>query len=166
MSRRLFVPVPSALITLYLSLASAGAAQEGAPSERIGWLSGCWSRTTAISVVEEQWMAPRGGTLLGMSRTTTNGAVREYEHLRIFTKGDTLVYAASPSGQAYTEFRSKTIDAREIVFENLNHDYPQRIGYKSISRDSPLAYIEGPNGGTTRRINFPLVRTACPGAAP
>ena len=129
-------------------------------------MAGCWARTTATSVVEEQWMAPRGGTLLGISRTTANGAVREYEYLRIFANGDTLVYAAAPSGQAYTEFRSKTIDAREIVFENLKHDFPQRIGYKAGSRDSLLAYIEGPNGGTTRRINFLLVRATCPGSVP
>lgn len=166
MSNRPFLPACCALITLSLSLAVEGAAQGGTPSDKIGWMSGCWARTKAASVVEEQWMAPRGGTLMGMSRTTANGSVREYEHLRIFTSGDTLVYASTPSGQTYTEFRSKLIGAREIVFENLTHDFPQRIGYKSVSRDSLLAYIEGPNGTTTRRINFPMARAACPGSAP
>lgn len=164
MTHRPFSPACCALIALSLSLATEGTAQGGPPSEKIGWISGCWARTTATSIVEEQWMVPRGGTLLGMSRTTANGSVREYEQLRIFTSGDTLVYAAAPSGQAYTEFRSRTIDAREIVFENLTHDFPQRIGYKSVSRDSLLAYIEGPNGGSTKRINYPLVRAACPGS--
>lgn len=129
---------------------------------RVGWMSGCWSRSTATTVVEEQWMAPRGGTLLGMSRTTANGAVREFEFLRIFTRGDTLIFAAAPSGQAHTEFASRKIDPAEIVFENLSNDFPQRIAYKSITRDSVFAYIEGPSGGTTRRINFPMARVPCP----
>lgn len=147
-----------------LLLAGAVDAQSNQSIDRVGWIAGCWMRTTSTSTVEEQWMAPRGGALLGMSRTVANGVVREYEFLRIFFAGDTLVYAATPSGQAYSEFRSISIGARDIVFENLKHDFPQRIGYKAIGRDSIIAFIEGPRGGANRRIEFPYVRTACPGA--
>jgi hypothetical protein len=139
-------------------------AQSSARIDQVAWFAGCWSRTTASSVVEEQWMAPRGGAMLGMSRTVANNTVREFEHLRIFTAGDTLVYASTPSRQQYTEFRSKTITADEIVFENPTHDFPQRIGYKRISRDSIHAYIEGNANGTPRRVNFPYARATCPAA--
>lgn len=141
-------------------------AQSAPPSERIGWISGCWARTTATSVVEEQWMTPRAGVLMGMSRTTSNGNVREYEFLRIFTAGDTLVYAATPSGQTYTEFRAIKLAADEVVFENLKHDFPQRIGYRMFSKDSVVAFVEGPRGGTTRRIDYPFTRAVCPAATP
>lgn len=28
--------------------------------ERVAWMHGCWQMTTPQSIVEEQWMAPRG----------------------------------------------------------------------------------------------------------
>ncbi len=40
---------------------------------RLAWLAGCWEVAGATTVVEEQWMRPRGGSMLGMSRTTRDG---------------------------------------------------------------------------------------------
>lgn len=161
-------PSATVLVTIVTQLlfAARADAQSGASVDRAGWIAGCWARTTPTSTVEEQWMAPRGGTMLGISRTVVNGAVREYEFLRIFAAYDTLVYAATPSGQAYSEFRSISVGARDIVFENLKHDFPQRIGYKAIGRDSIVAFIEGPRGGANRRIEFPYARAKCPEGTP
>ncbi|HYW30321.1 MAG TPA: DUF6265 family protein, partial [Gemmatimonas sp.] len=69
-------------------------------------MSGCWQRNTPTSTVEEQWMVPRGGTLMGMSRTAAGDREREYEFLRVFVMRDSLVYGSTPSGQAYAEFRA------------------------------------------------------------
>lgn len=99
--------------------------------------------------------------MLGVSRTVNAGNVREFEQLRIFTVGDTIVYGALPSRQSYSEFRTTTVREREVVFEDLKHDFPQRIGYRAAG-DSLLAYIEGSQGASTRRIPFAYVRTSCP----
>lgn len=99
--------------------------------------------------------------MLGVSRTVNAGKVREFEQLKIFAAGDTVVYGALPSRQSYSEFRAITVQEREVVFENLKHDFPQRIGYRAAG-DSLLAYIEGPQGASTRRIPFAYVRTTCP----
>jgi len=133
------------------------------PADGLTWMAGCWIRMAGTTTVEEQWMAPKGGLLLGMSRTTSGGRTREYEQLKIFVVGDTIVYGALPSRQAYSEFRTTTVRPNEVVFENLKHDFPQRIGYRAVA-DSLHAYIEGPQGATTRRIPFSYVRTPCPGA--
>lgn len=163
--RRLFVAILANATTLSLA-ANVVHAQSTGPSDRVSWMAGCWIRMTATSVIEEQWMAPRAGALIGMSRTTANGAVREYEFLRVFAAGDTLVYAATPSGQSYTEFRSIHVGASAVTFENLKHDFPQRIGYKALGRDSLVAFIEGPRGGTNRRIEYPYTRAKCPDGTP
>lgn len=109
-------------------------------------------------------MSPRGGMMLGVGRTMAGGSVREYEFLRVFAAGDTLVYGSIPSRQSYAEFREKTITDREVIFENLAHDFPQRIGYRSSGSDSLIAFIEGPRAGTVRRIEYPYARTPCPAA--
>lgn len=138
--------------------------QPPARVDRLAFMAGCWHRTTASTVVEEQWMSPRGGIMMGLGRTTAGGSVREYEFLRVFAAGDTLVYGSIPSRQSYAEFREKTLTDREVVFENLAHDFPQRIGYRSSGSDSLIAFIEGPRNGTVRRIEYPYSRTTCPAA--
>ena len=107
-------------------------------------------------------MRPRGGAMLGMSRTTRRDTVVEYEHLRIFDRGGKTVYAALPSGQALTEFETASIGDTLVTFENAAHDFPQRIIYRRRGADSVIARIEGMRGGQLRGVDFPYRRVACP----
>ena len=136
-----------------------------APVDRIAWLGGCWRMDAGPVVIEEQWMAPRGGAMLGVGRTVRRDSVVEYEFLRIHAAGDTLVYDARPSGQPRAEFRAAPGgEAREVVFANPTHDFPQRVAYRRVSADSVVARIEGTRGGQARTISFPYRRVSCPGS--
>jgi hypothetical protein len=55
-------------------------------------------------------------------------------------------------------FHSITITENSIVFENLAHDFPQRVGYQLVGPDSLMAWIEGPRNGKMKRIEFPYQR--------
>jgi hypothetical protein len=55
------------------------------------------------------------------------------------------------------------VGERSVVFENLRHDFPQRIGYERTAADRLLAWIEGPQDGQMKRIEYPYSRVACPG---
>jgi len=81
----------------------------------------------------------------------------EFVVLRETTDGG-LVYAAHPSGQAGAEFPLVRWSARELVFENTAHDFPQRIIYTLQDDDTLLAAIEGERNGKTRRVEFPYRR--------
>ena len=131
------------------------------PLDRLTWLAGCWERRGASSIVEEQWMAPRGGMMLGMGRVVRNGAVVDYETMRIEQRGDTLVFVANPSGQAEAEFTAAAIDDDGVVFENPDHDFPQRIVYRHAAGDSLHARIEGVSDGAVRGVDFHMGRTRC-----
>lgn len=132
----------------------------GAGVQDLAWLHGCWEQASANSVVEEQWMAPRAGTLLGLSRTVRDGRLREYEFILIREQEGRLVYRAHPSGQAAAEFVASTAAGTAVVFENPQHDFPQRIGYERRG-DDLLAWIEGVRNGQPRRIEFPYRRVSC-----
>lgn len=126
------------------------------------WLSGCWERAQGKLLGEEQWMRPAGGLMLGMSRTLRDGALVEFEAVRIYEDGDTLVYAATPPGQTPAEFRAIEASDSRIVFENLAHDFPQRVIYRRAGADSIVARIEGTRDGKVRGVDFPMRRAACP----
>jgi hypothetical protein len=105
-------------------------------------------------------MKPAGGTMLGMSRTVRGGKTTEFEFLQIRDVAGRLAYVAKPSGQAEATFSLKTLGEHEIVFENPEHDFPQRIIYRLDAPARLTARIEGTVNGKTRGQDFPYTR--CP----
>jgi hypothetical protein len=105
---------------------------QSAPRARVGdlaWMSGSWE--TADGLTEEAWIAPRGGMMLGLGRTTRDGIVREYEFLRLQAGADGVpVYWGSPNGVTPVGFRLSQSGPSSATFDNPDHDYPQRIRYR------------------------------------
>jgi hypothetical protein len=127
---------------------------------RLGWLAGEWRMERAGRVVDEHWMAPVGGVMLGMSRTVAKGKVVEHEFIQIREgPGGELFFVALPSRQKESTFKALSQTDTEIVFENKEHDFPQTIGYRLNPDGTVLAWIEGPRAdGTTRRVEFAYKR--------
>jgi hypothetical protein len=133
--------------------------------QSLAWLAGCWEAAGPTRSVEEQWMRPRGGTMLGMSRTTQRAdkteSTAEHEFLRVYARDGKLVYAAQPSGQASAEFTETELGATHVVFGNPTHDFPHVIRYRRIGADSLHARVEGTLGGSQRGFDFRYRRVAC-----
>ena len=106
--------------------ARAEGVRAGAEVDRLAWLSGCWTQPRANGLVEEQWMTPRGGSMLGMSRTVVGGKTVEYEFLRIAVVDGTLTYVAKPSGQAEAAFPVKSLEEGVVNGEARGRDFPYR----------------------------------------
>jgi Domain of unknown function (DUF6265) len=128
--------------------------------EKLAWLAGHWRMEKSGRVVDEQWMAPAAGVMLGMSRTIAKGRVLEHEFMQIREgPGGMLFFVAKPAGQPEATFPHASLTDAEVVFENPLHDFPQRISYALQGDGGLLAALEGPNpDGTTRRIEFSFVR--------
>lgn len=160
---------PFALAGLLLALgavpavAPARVAPKGALLERVRWLAGCWEQRAGGRVTLEMWMPPDGGLMIGGSRTTIGARTREYEHLRLAEVDDRLVYTALPSGQREASFTSVQVTDSGFAVENRQHDFPQRIEYRSHGSDSLVARIEGPGRepGSTRGVSFAMHRVSC-----
>ena len=126
------------------------------------WLAGCWSQDGQEAGSVEQWTAPAGGTMLGMSRVVSGGKTVAFEYLRILEEEDGwIVLIASPSGQETARFRMLSMDTNEVVFENPEHDFPQRIIYRLIASGKLLGRIEGVVDGAERSADFPMTRMKC-----
>jgi hypothetical protein len=137
-----------------------GAAATPAIAE-LSWLAGCWRQESSGRVVDEVWMAPAGDAILGMSRTVAKDRAVAHEFMQIRNSADGLVFVARPSGQEEATFRLVKSGARELVFENPTHDFPQRVIYRLDSPDALVGRVEGTDKGRTRGIDFPMRRVAC-----
>jgi hypothetical protein len=144
---------------LALAAGMAGAAE---PVAKFAWMQGCWQVNGAEAGTVEQWMAPAGGTLLGMSRTVRKGKTVEYEFVQIReVEPGKLAYLAMPSGQTPTTFTLLRDSETEFVFENLAHDFPQRVIYKRDGDKILNARIEGMSKGKLKGVDFPMKRISC-----
>lgn len=128
--------------------------------DQMTWLQGCWIQTKPNGAVEELWMAPGGGTMLGLGRTVRDGKLRDYEFVRIVEADGSLAYVAEPSGQAKATFALKSLTADEAVFEDPAHDFPQRVIYRRVGGDAVAGRIEGQIGGQAKSVDFPYKRCA------
>lgn len=161
--------IRSVALLLVLAAPAAFGAEAVAPApsvQRLAWMSGCWKRTTPRRVVDEQWMAPAAGLMLGIGRTTNaaGDTLIEFEQTRIEQKDGSLVFTAMPSGQATDSFTMIAMSDSSIVFENKAHDFPQRVGYRLMPDGDMTGWIEGTRDGKSRHVDFPYRRVACPGA--
>ena len=146
--------------TIALAAAHAQPPAEKATLQDLAWLTGHWRIEQGDRQIDEQWMAPAGGLMMGMARTVQDGKVREYEFtlLRQEPNGD-ILYVASPSKQAETSFKLTSLRGGEAVFENPQHDFPKKIVYARQADGSLLAAIEGPGrDGKPRRVEYPFKR--------
>jgi hypothetical protein len=128
-------------------------------------MAGCWRLLEAGDLVEEVWLPPAGGTLVGVSRTIEGDSTRNWEHMLIRSgAGGVLVYEAAPSGQVPAAFMATLISDTAAIFENLTHDFPQQIRYARLPGDSLLAMLTGTVRDRVRTIEFHYARSACPGS--
>lgn len=97
--------------------------------------------------MEEVWTSAKGGVMLGLHRDVSPGKAAFFEFLRIEERRDTMVYIASPRGLGTTEFKLVKVEDSVAVFENLEHDFPQRIIYRRVG-NGLTARIEGIVDGT------------------
>ena len=127
---------PTALLLLV-----AGAAARAAPPD-LSWLSGDWRRCKDGEIVEERWLGPRGGLMIGANLTSSKSGPTSWELLRLVASDDGWTYWASPMGRPPTPFRLAENGPRRAVFANPGHGFPARIAYWREG-DELLARIEG-----------------------
>jgi hypothetical protein len=150
----------STVAGLLIAFAAPATCQSLARTSDLAFMTGCWKFEAKGRVVEEHWMAPAGGSLIGISRTVVNDKATEYEFLQIRDLPEGLTYIAKPSNQAEARFAVKTAGAGEVIFENPAHDFPQRIRYR-LDGNTLHARIEGTMNGKSRGIDFPYSRVSC-----
>lgn len=117
--------VKVAALAAFLATAAPALAQDA----DLSWMSGHWRAENEGRVSEEVWSAQEGGSLLGYVRYIRDGETTAFEFLRIATR-DGAVYYAQPGGQPATAFALAESGVDMAVFENPDHDFPQRLRYE------------------------------------
>lgn len=107
------------------------------------FMAGTWKGEYDGVRMEEHWTTADGGVMLGLHRDI--GPKRtSFEFARIAREGESLVFLAQPGGKPATRFPLQSLEGQRVVFENLQHDFPQRISYWRDG-EKLCARVEGAN---------------------
>jgi hypothetical protein len=138
----------SLLVTL------TGSARAEAENPSPGWIAGHWCADLGDETVEELWLPPHGGVMVGLGRTRNPERTTGFEYFRIADTGGVQMYIAQPGGRPPTSFKRTAGGERWVRFENPDHDFPQRIEYRRQG-DVLHAEVAGPgDNGEEAVIGF------------
>lgn len=143
-------------MSILTALFAAGLTQ-AAPitADRLSWMSGYWLACDGGREVSETWSDPRGGLMAGHAVTLENGrAAFELSRIAPTAAGAPgVAYFAGVEGAPAVVFPA--VESREayVVFENVAHDFPQRVIYE---RDGDVlkARIEGHMGDREQAMTW------------
>lgn len=129
-----------------LSASAAVQAADGRVQlDSLTWMAGSWSGAQDGVASEEHWTSPAGGGLVGLHKDVRDGKMAGFEFLRVeIDAADKVCYVSSPGGAPPTSFCAVEIGEHRVVFENRQHDFPQRILYWLDDAGRLHARIEGP----------------------
>jgi hypothetical protein len=124
------------------------------------FLLGKWESNHADVHITEIWES-EGEAYLGRSYSMRGTDTLSSERIKLQQEGNQLVYIPMVKDQnqgQIVKFVLTSSDSNRLIFENPQHDFPQRILYTEINKDSLLAEISGILNGKEAIEKFPMHR--------
>lgn len=151
------------IIVITLFAAAAFAQTTDTTVKSLSWMSGCWETTDSRGrTTTERWAPATDNLMIGISQTVKDGKSTSFEYLRVMGGPSGIAYIAKPaSATSETSFTLAKNSAKEVIFENLKHDFPQRIIYRQTTPEVLFARIEGTINGELKGMDIPMKRVRC-----
>jgi hypothetical protein len=116
------------------------------PFDKLSWIVDKWISQYGESITYENWVRLDDTTYSGESHTVRNGDTVFTEQLKIEKIGDDIFYTAVVEhNPGPVNFKLIKCEDNKAVFENPEHDFPNRIIYMLRDDGSLYARIEGKN---------------------
>lgn len=112
------------------------------------WLEGSWvMKKKNGGHIMENWHAYNDSTMLGESLGfSISGQSSVLENLKLSYQSGTYYYTSRVSGQNNNQevaFKITSHSEKGFIAEKPDHDFPKRITYELVTKDSIHAFIDG-----------------------
>jgi len=128
----------------------------------LGFLKGNWTMNTSKGRIVESWKMNSDSGMDGISYSVSSkGDSTLLETIKLYESDGNIYYEPTGYGagnDSTVSFRLISANQGVYVFENIDHDFPQKISYQMQSQNNILAWIEGTVNGNFRKIEFPYSR--------
>ncbi len=150
------------ILALILTFASCQKTKEVSKIVVADWLLGNWENKSDDGHLLENWKKVNDSLYDGESYFIKGKDTLHFEKIQMKQKGEALYYIATVKGQnndkSITFVRNDTIE-KQLVFENPKHDFPQKIAYSQITKDSILIEISGIQQGKPSSERFSMKKS-------
>jgi len=129
--------------------------------KEFAWLEGTWENPTPQGTFTETWKKADDSTFTAVSVFVKAKDTLFHETVVLDQKGDSLHYIVTTKNQndeKPVSFTLKSFTANSYVFENKQHDFPQKITYTKVTNDSIVAEISGTKNNKPGLEQFPMKR--------
>jgi hypothetical protein len=126
------------------------------------WLLGNWENKSDDGDLLETWKKVNDSIYDGESYFIKGKDTLHFEKIQIKQKGEALYYIATIKGQNDDQpvtFKYNDTIEKQLVFENPKHDYPQKISYSQITKDSIVIQISGSQQGKPSSSKYSMKKT-------
>src|SRR5690606_5590003 len=129
--------------------------------DQLQWLLGTWINENGEEFSQESWSQENPSTFTAFSFTQVGKETVFAETMALEQKADSLLLTVATANQNEKKpvtFKMVSSEKGKFIFENKNHDFPQRIVYTNPAKDSLHAWIEGNVNGEAKRVDFSFSR--------
>lgn len=149
------------IILFCLALVQLSANAQETTLKNFSFLTGSWEMKTNTGKIVERWQKHQDSLTGSSYRYNTKGDSILTETIvlkKIEGNWQFSVTGYEKGNEGKTNFKLVSSKNNTFVFENKQHDFPQRIVYQNKGKTELLAWIEGEINGKTRKIDFPYNR--------
>lgn len=128
--------------------------------KKFSWLKGTWKMEEKASVLVEEWTAGGSGSIKCRSYEVKGNDTTLIERATISCIAGKQVFTYYPVINSPGEnimpvtFALISEENGTYIFENPEHDFPQRVVYQIVNADECHAWIEGKEKGRENKIDF------------
>jgi len=127
------------------------------------WLVGQWEGIQGTGIYHEEWGKINENELKGRAYMIKKGEIINNELLKITEditdENSEIYYIADVShNPAPVSFKLTFLNENKVVFENPEHDFPQKITYEKNNDESLTAVVEAIVNGKNKKIEYFLKR--------
>jgi hypothetical protein len=116
------------------------------PFEKLSWIADRWVFKDGEDIIYENWVKSGDTLFSGESYTVRDGDTVFTEQLKIEKIGDDVSYTAIVGhNPGPVSFKLIELEDSKAVFENPEHDFPNRIIYELMNNSVLHARVEGKN---------------------
>lgn len=128
---------------------------------QFNWLSGYWAMKETAGIVAEQWKQVNDSLMEGTTDFIIGDSTIPYEKIKLFKRSGDYYYeakAAAPNNEQPVEFKLTSFSDSGFVAENPQHDFPKRITYRLVNKDSIHAFVDGGPAKPNKKSDFYYTR--------
>jgi hypothetical protein len=115
--------------------------------EKANWFLGKWENKTPEGTFSEEWKVENDSVYYGKSHYVVKNDTIFTETIKLIQSKNNVFYIVTTippqNGVEPVSFKLTSSTTDYLVFENPEHDFPKKITYKLVNKDSLYAEISG-----------------------